>query len=393
MNNKQEKYNRNFINMVNKENLEYKKLRKKRTRKNIKKQNKFGKVIKYRILPAFLVISTYNITNKIINKDVYFKLMNNSNIYNNRNLLLSKEEEEQIENDINKINNIDTNEYNKKSLYLLKAIVDNKKLTDEEKDEVYKIIEIVDDNKYTNLELSYKRLRNLDIEYKQTRPFYVKEETLGSYYSLINQINIYEDNEKFNVKTHELIHSIYYKNNETIPTYFKEGMTELLNNEYYSENPFYEDSIYIYEICYVKILCNLLGSDTILETYTKADINILIDELEKITKDKFIASKIAYLDDKQFEKEKVNETDKINIKDTLNIIKELMNKKIKDTEEIDEDLIKSYESLYYNIGLYETCLENDYYKHYINYIEKNGLDEKAYFNKELNTVKKYQKAK
>ena len=393
MNNKQEKYNRNFINMVNKENLEYKKLRKKRTRKNIKKQNKFGKVIKYRILPAFLVISTYNITNKIINKDVYFKLMNNSNIYNNRNLLLSKEEEEQIENDINKINNIDTNEYNKKSLYLLKAIVDNKKLTDEEKDEVYKIIEIVDDNKYTNLELSYKRLRNLDIEYKQTRPFYVKEETLGSYYSLINQINIYEDNEKFNVKTHELIHSIYYKNNETIPTYFKEGMTELLNNEYYSENPFYEDAIYIYEICYVKILCNLLGSDTILETYTKADINILIDELEKITKDKFIASKIAYLDDKQFEKEKVNETDKINIKDTLNIIKELMNKKIKDTEEIDEDLIKSYESLYYNIGLYETCLENDYYKHYINYIEKNGLDEKAYFNKELNTVKKYQKAK
>ncbi len=393
MNNKQEKYNRNFINMVNKENLEYKKLRKKRTRKNIKKQNKFGKVIKYRILPAFLVISTYNITNKIINKDVYFKLMNNSNIYNNRNLLLSKEEEEQIENDINKINNIDTNEYNKKSLYLLKAIVDNKKLTDEEKDEVYKIIEIVDDNKYTNLELSYKRLRNLDIEYKQTRPFYVKEETLGSYYSLINQINIYEDNEKFNVKTHELIHSIYYKNNETIPTYFKEGMTELLNNEYYSENPFYEDSIYIYEICYVKILCNLLGSDTILETYTKADINILIDELEKITKDKFIASKIAYLDDKQFEKEKVNETDKKYIKDTLNIIKELMNKKIKDTEEIDEDLIKSYESLYYNIGLYETCLENDYYKHYINYIEKNGLDEKAYFNKELNTVKKYQKAK
>ena len=393
MNNKQEKYNRNFINMVNKENLEYKKLRKKRTRKNIKKQNKFGKVIKYRILPAFLVISTYNITNKIINKDVYFKLMNNSNIYNNRNLLLSKEEEEQIENDINKINNIDTNEYNKKSLYLLKAIVDNKKLTDEEKDEVYKIIEIVDDNKYTNLELSYKRLRNLDIEYKQTRPFYVKEETLGSYYSLINQINIYEDNEKFNVKTHELIHSIYYKNNETIPTYFKEGMTELLNNEYYSENPFYEDSIYIYEICYVKILCNLLGSDTILETYTKADINILIDELEKITKDKFIASKIAYLDDKQFEKEKVNETDKKYIKDTLNIIKELMNKKIKDTEEIDKDLIKSYESLYYNIGLYETCLENDYYKHYINYIEKNGLDEKAYFNKELNTVKKYQKAK
>ena len=393
MNNKQEKYNRDFIKMVNKENLEYKKLRKKRTRKNIKKQNKFGKVIKYRILPAFLVISTYNITNKIINKDVYFKLMNNSNIYNNRNLLLSKEEEEQIENDINKINNIDTNEYNKKSLYLLKAIVDNKKLTDEEKDEVYKIIEIVDDNKYTNLELSYKRLRNLDIEYKQTRPFYVKEETLGSYYSLINQINIYEDNEKFNVKTHELIHSIYYKNNETIPTYFKEGMTELLNNEYYSENPFYEDSIYIYEICYVKILCNLLGSDTILETYTKADINILIDELEKITKDKFIASKIAYLDDKQFEKEKVNETDKINIKDTLNIIKELMNKKIKDTEEIDKDLIKSYESLYYNIGLYETCLENDYYKYYINYIEKNGLDEKAYFNKELNTVKKYQKAK
>ena len=166
-----------------------------------------------------------------------------------------------------------------------------------------------------------------------------------------------------------------------------------MNNEYYSENPFYEDSIYIYEICYVKILCNLLGSDTILETYTKADINILIDELEKITKDKFIASKIAYLDDKQFEKEKVNETDKKYIKDTLNIIKELMNKKIKDTEEIDEDLIKSYESLYYNIGLYETCLENDYYKHYINYIEKNGLDEKAYFNKELNTVKKYQKAK
>ena len=98
--------------------------------------------------------------------------------------------------------------------------------------------------------------------------------------SIFISFNIEYDDKNYNTLIHELIHCIFSnKKTASLPTYFKEGVTELLLSEYFTDNPYIETNSYPYEIAMVKILCEMVGSNTVLEAYTTGNMNLIQDKL------------------------------------------------------------------------------------------------------------------
>ena len=169
---------------------------------------------------------------------------------------------------------------NKDEYLLLDAVVKNRNLTEQEKAFCYKYIDIFLDNPYLNKEAVYRNLLNLNISYKD-RPSNIEETVDGIYSSRFN-IEVYEDNNSKSVLSHELIHCISHNSkSNSLPRFFREGMTELLNNEYFSENPFYELKYYPFETIAVKMLCEVTSPDTVLKAFSYGDISYITKEMEK----------------------------------------------------------------------------------------------------------------
>ena len=287
----------------------------------------------------------------------------NNNIYKNNQLLISAEEKNELlqlleENGI--INTI-TND----NFLILNAVIENPNLTAEEKTFLYQFQDLLEENPYLNKEKVYEALRNVDIIYSQ-REKNLNEEVVGIYILQNNQIKIFSDNKKKETIIHELIHCIYTNNN---------------TNEYFSEQPFIEETSYPFEIAMIKILCNMVGSDNFLYYYSTGDITPIKKELEKSFSKKdtnIFLKKIEnlFID---FETEKrVKEDD---LKQILKITDNFFLKKIQENESL-------YEEYIYYRGELECMTQEEPYLRHLFYQATEECINKAFFSRKLK--KKYQ---
>lgn len=168
-------------------------------------------------------------------------------------------------------------EYDNMNYLLLNAIHCNDNLTDDEKEFCCGFIDMFNDNPYLDKERVYHSLLNLDISYKN-RPYIYDDSVEGVYIDKFKSIGIFVDDPDKAVLGHEVIHCIC-ANDGCLPTFFVEGMTELLANEYFSESPFIEFKNYPFEIYAVKMLCDTAGSDVVLKAYTTGDMNLVYEAL------------------------------------------------------------------------------------------------------------------
>ena len=222
-----------------------------------------------------------------------YNYLNNelNNIYNGNSLKISSSKKEIIRSRIEEELGINLEDINKDNSLLINAIIENDNLTHEEKkDFSLDILKIVDSNPYILSEKAYTSLLNLEIEY-ENRPEYVKKSIQGEYHfsELFNKVDskiyIYEQNGT-NVKEHELIHCLLMNlENNDFPKFIKEGITELLTVENFSENPYIAVECYPFEIITIKLLCEIIGKEKVLESYSTGNINIIYDKLNEITTD------------------------------------------------------------------------------------------------------------
>ena len=202
------------------------------------------------------------------------------NIYYHDELKLSDKEMEEIEEKVSTTIGVPiTKEDN---AIVLDAVIENENLSKDEKEILYNYVDLLEDNPYLNKSNTYNNLEDLDIIYDKDADY--GKDVMGVYDNTPNAITIIEESENQDTIHHELVHCIYSQNTyNRLPVFFNEGMTELLTNEYFAEDPFKEEVSYPYEITMVKMLCELVGEDVVLESYTKKDIKILENKLGEVT--------------------------------------------------------------------------------------------------------------
>ena len=372
-------------------NEDYKKTSKKRKEKILlKKKKKHQQRIKILIacgIPLSLI--------GLINLEIYLeKKLNNP--YNGKNLKISSSSANIIKSEIEEKLNITIENNQIENYILLKAILENQKLTQEQKITAStELINIIEDNPYIEKEYAYNSLSTLTINYKE-RPSDTKESVLGEYthgeimYYSYSDIYIYS-NICENVLEHELIHSLLTTNsNEDYITFIKEGLTELLNDEYFSKNPYIEFECYPYEILINKLLCEIVTEDTLLKAYTTGNIDILYNELLKIDKktspENFLQSINELLNNFKEGKEIV--PDKV-LELHNQLIKYFVYSKPKENN-------KDYQAFARYLELFDTLKEKEPYTSYLEIIETKGYISKIYFNKKIknnpkNKIKKLTK--
>ncbi len=307
-------------------------------------------------------------------QDVFFSDPNN--IYNYRTLTITEEERENI------INNVEDNlGYNvidsKEDDYLLlNAVLENNNLNDENK---YKFLEYGDmfyDNPYLNREKVYRNLRDVKVQYGA-----IEDEEFSSIKGLYdydtNTISIFSVAD--GVMGHEIIHCIYNVDRDGLDRYFSEGMTELLYNEYFEENPFLEINTYTYEISAVKMLADICGSDVILQAFSESSMKPIIDSLASYSSKKEATENIRLLDELMLEYETTGSvTHYVEYEDMLDYFTDISEKKYN----FDNNCF-DYNSFDYNKNMFKNIFSTDNIESYLDYIEEVGIGEKYYFNKKL----------
>ena len=176
-----------------------------------------------------------------------------------------------------------TEDYNEEEIneVVLTAMNKNIYLTEEEKEIVYNLKNIISDNPYLDKAKAEKQLSEIEIEYTNKDNQY-GEQVVGVYDYNTNTIKMFSDidkTEKRNV-AHEFVHGIFYNEiTAQIPSFMQEGTTQILVDEYLSDVPSYEESTYPYEVTAVKLLCEMTDSDTVLKAYTTGDMSEIKNKL------------------------------------------------------------------------------------------------------------------
>lgn len=168
--------------------------------------------------------------------------------------------------------------------------------------------ELYNDNyQYMNLD----NLKDLKVIYEPNNN--IDEPINGQYYPKEKEIKIYDkeklDKNNIHTNIHEYIHALSnkglaYDNPDGVA--LTEGITELITSEYLAtiNNEKYTGS-YQKQQVYAKMLCEIVGTDTVLNAFFKHDYNILIDELNKYTKNELASNNLIRLinDEAKYEKE------------------------------------------------------------------------------------------
>lgn len=204
------------------------------------------------------------------------RVFDSSNLFSNNSVIVDSSTAESICCSLEDEFDIELDYENDNSL-LLNAIYCNKNLSDDEKSFCIKYLELFDDNPYLDKDRVYHSLLNLDISNKNRPPYYDKN-VEGVYIDDLKSIGIFVDDEDDTVKAHELIHCICANDGE-LPRFFREGVTELLTNEYFTENHFLELDNYPFEVIAVKMLCDATSSDTVLKAFTLGDMSYIYESL------------------------------------------------------------------------------------------------------------------
>lgn len=322
--------------------------------------------------------------------------LSDENIFNGNDLAISDEMLSGVVSELEDALNVTVDNEDYEAFAVLNAILKNENLTETEKEVFYRSYKIIKDNPYINKEAAYRSLLNVDVSYKK-RGFSFDKDVEGIYSSNYETIGVFVKDPDNRVLLHEIIHCIF-SNEQTknLPTFFDEGMTELLANEYFSEKPFYETVNYPIEISAVKMLCEVSTPDAVLEAYSTGDMSIIAKEITKITRNEDDTNKALNAFEllmRQYrgeatEEEKVDNQTLIN--ECIPIFRGIISAKF-------EEGSKERGSYYYNEILFASILEENPYDSYVDSLVELGYSERAYFSSELKAKvaekKQIQKAK
>lgn len=302
------------------------------------------------------------------------------NIYDDNELTITADDiamiNEELEEELNMT--IDSND---ESYLILSAIMNNDNLTKEEKELFYNLFYVVEDNdKYINKEELYKNWINIDIKYPNKK---INESLCGIYYINENCIKIYDNKES--TKNHEGIHSVftYSPDVKYYSRSISEGVPELINKEYCSDDPFVADDTYIYEMVYVKMLCDIVGKDKVLEAFAKKDLTVVSKAMAKCGGSEEDALNVLLV-----------------LEDTLDKLNEMENggsvvlsysfdeiglalSKLDDYYIINMKDLSTFDSYVYNRDLFGIMFYGKGQEGYLDFIKQNGVLEKAYLSSEL----------
>lgn len=221
-----------------------------------------------------------------------FLLKKRYNIYEGQNLTIDKTAATNIISNLEDELDKSISSSNVDSYLLLDAVSKNTKLTIEEKEHFYDLVNIIKDNPYLNKEETYTNLLNLDIEYVENRREIDGEWNPFSYHIKID--NNLEDAREKEVISHEIIHSFFesFSSLSSLPKmhykpqFMKEGMCEILTLEYANKTD-YSMGCYVLYVTFVKMLCEIVGSDVMLQSYSTSDMSYVYNAMADIkgTKD------------------------------------------------------------------------------------------------------------
>lgn len=339
-------------------------LKKKRQKKAmlIKKSQR-----KYNLIAKLILLSLIIGTNLAIIKKAIKYYESNKNFFSGRELNISDAELSRLVVSLEKDLNIDLDD-NPNSLFLY-AILNNDNLTEEEKEILYQYQKMLEDNPFLDKEKVFKALKNVDVEYT-IRPDHYKDTVCGDFNYQTDTIRIFQEDKKKGVFTHEGIHCVYMnKETESLPTWFSEGMTQLLNSEYFSEVPYEELTYYPFEVSMVKMLCELIGKSEVLEAFTTGDVSIIV---EKISEDLWNKIDMLFL-----EYERNLKVDIHKYKDVYTSLSTLIGK-VLDQEDINKYKQFGRLSNYY---CHLLCMTYDSpYLNYLHFIEHTNPSQEIYFN-------------
>lgn len=305
------------------------------------------------------------------------------NLYSGNSLNISGEELDKvisnIENELGISIEDDCEEY-----CLINAVLENPNLGETEKDVFCRVVNIIRDNPYINKESVYHSLLNVEVLYKN-RPFSFSKNVEGVYIEDYESIGIFKDDPDYRILIHEIIHCIF-SNDDTknLPSYFSEGVTELLANEYFGESPFVELENYPFEVAVVKMLCEVTSPDAVLEAYSTGDMSIIAKEISCISGTEEEAMKALEMLDytmkrynDELEKGEETITDKnVMISGFIPLFRSVI-----ETKYAPED--HSRVSYFYNEILLANIFEDEPYERYVDDLLEFGSDHKAYFSSEL----------
>ena len=334
-------------------------------RKKLKKKIRIYKIILSLLLSSGAIAVGTN-SNAIFDKNIYDE---------SDNLIVSETEIDDMLNDLSIELNIKLSQDDLNYL-MLYSIFSNKHLTEIDKDKVYKLMLLINDNKYLDKDKAYKNLTNLKIKYNE-RDKDLDNSVTGIYNNSKDTIEIYEDNRNNDVLYHELIHCLFSnENTENLPVFFSEGMAELLENEYFSEMPYLEESTYVYEVLMIKILCELTSSDNVLMAFSTGDINYITKDLsDNCSYNLEDVNRIFMNMDALFRNDSLSIDEDV-FTETMNLLNEVYAKKI-DNKNFDRNNCK------YLINLFDGISYNSRYLVYFYNLEEIGVSTKIYFNSSI----------
>lgn len=264
---------------------------------------------------------------------------------------------------------------------LLVAIINNEHLSKKEKEVIYSLKDLMSENEYLNTLIAKAALSTVKVEYDCPLRSGLEENVLAAYFDIPHKIEVYgpKNYTRDEVLTHEFIHCIYTRTPlASTPSYFIEGMTELLNNEYISNDPYAEVNSYPFEIASVKILCELIGSDNVLKAYSKGNISIIKDNLERIggteRTEKFLTNLNSIFESYEANKD-INEEE---LKQVITYLDSYFIY-LKD----NENGLDQYNNYLYYRGIIQCMTSEEPISDYLIYLAENGILNKPYFSEKL----------
>lgn len=194
------------------------------------------------------------------------------------------------------------------SFLVLNAVLENPYLTEQEKVIFYDLLPLIEDNPYLNKESAYYALANVDVIYSDSSDH---DATIcGIFYPYFDDIKIFYEDASHGVLSHEAIHCLFRGDFvSNLPRFFNEGMVELLSNEYCSSLPFVETKYYCFQTVVVKMLCEIVGSDKVLESFTTKNIDPVCEYLDSLYGNQGDALKFLTQLDQIFDELKTNPKD------------------------------------------------------------------------------------
>lgn len=241
--------------------------------------------------------------------------------------------------------------------FVMSYIKNNDKIQKPEKDFILKQEHFFKENEeYFDMPSIKKNLMNLKIVYDKNnyKKYELSDKVKGFYNNYDDKIVILysdciSDYDPFSqqVLFHEMMHAMTnsgYVSNGSLGNCLSEGLTELMAEEYLES---YSDT-YNKNQTYARIMCELVGPETIRKSFLKGNIDMLIDELSKIDGTDKDAKKFISLLDTEAEADST-------------ILKNLDPQKVEDAKKtllIVQPNIDAYLKKYYE-AKFKTSMNND----------------------------------